>query len=345
MAIVAKLKGNKVRILHVYYAEGRRKEKWFKDHEAQARGFKPGWTIAEAKAWAKVLSAQERTEKLEGKRQRIEARLREQDKALALQEPYWSQFVTDWGARIGTKRGLTQCRAVARIMSKINLPVERWGAAPHAIHKALENSGLSLDYVWRLLGVINEWGRFLAYSTGKFYVDVRPPKREQAEAIRDRQRRRESQPLTPEKLRSARNGFDPKEYNWLLLTVWFGLRPHEVKDVHMEVVSEGDLRALQVYQPKLTKLPKERRYKFIPLLFPEQIKAITLWKTEGIKRPLKKTVKKYCGTMLYGGRKGFVELMNQKGRKLVEISAWMGHRDIERTRRQYEKPKKIVIGE
>jgi hypothetical protein len=60
-------------------------------------------------------------------------------------------------------------------------------------------------------------------------------------------------------------------------------------------------------------------------------------------RPNVKIVKKYFGpdTTLYGGRKGFTDLMLAHQQNFINISQWMGHSSIERAWRNY-KSKTIV---
>lgn len=60
---------------------------------------------------------------------------------------------------------------------------------------------------------------------------------------------------------------------------------------------------------------------------------------------LVKTVRRYFGEGidLYGGRKGFNDLMLSKGQALENISAWMGHSTLERTLRSYNQRRYIEV--
>jgi hypothetical protein len=100
---------------------------------------------------------------------------------------------------------------------------------------------------------------------------------------------------------------------------------------------------LWIYQTKLTSLPPQLRWKLIPIILPEQEVALEIIRTRMFKRPNVKIVKKYFGpdTTLYGGRKGFTDLMLTYQQDFIHISQWMGHSSIERTWRNY-KSKKIV---
>jgi integrase len=43
-----------------------------------------------------------------------------------------------------------------------------------------------------------------------------------------------------------------------------------------------------------------------------------------------------AGTTLYGGRKGFVDLMLSLGQNLENVSIWLGHKDISTTWEHYK---------
>lgn len=52
----------------------------------------------------------------------------------------------------------------------------------------------------------------------------------------------------------------------------------------------------------------------------------------------------FCkGIDLYGGRKGFVDLMLSKGHALENISVWMRHSTLDRTWRSYKQRRKYHI--
>ena len=56
------------------------------------------------------------------------------------------------------------------------------------------------------------------------------------------------------------------------------------------------------------------------------------------KHPLVKTIRRHFGqeAALYGGRKGFTDLMLNRNQSLEHIAQWMGHSSIERTWRHYK---------
>ena len=76
----------------------------------------------------------------------------------------------------------------------------------------------------------------------------------------------------------------------------------------------------------------------MPLIYDEQKFALRIIQSQNFERPSVKTIKKYLGPQIsrYGGRKGFVDLMLEKGHSLEAISQWMGHSTVGRTWRSYK---------
>ena len=134
-----------------------------------------------------------------------------------------------------------------------------------------------------------------------------------------------------------------QNYNWLYLSVWLGLRPREIDQLHdqglyrLQKLSENSA-LLWVYQTKLISVPPRYRWKLIPMVFAGQTEAVRIIESGQFKRPLNKTVRHHFGrfTTLYGGRKGFTDLMLDHQQQLENISQWMGHSSIERTWRNYK---------
>lgn len=161
--------------------------------------------------------------------------------------------------------------------------------------------------------------------------------------------RTESQPLTPAKLESVKDKLIPEQYNWLLLSVWFGLRPEEVEGLHVEKRFRVDfhikkkIKVLHVYQTKLQGISEDKRWKAIPIIFPEQEACIDIIAEGNFKKPLYKTMRKHIGKgiSLYGGRKGFVDLMLSLDQKIENISIWLGHKDISTTWKHYKDKQEI----
>ena len=158
-----------------------------------------------------------------------------------------------------------------------------------------------------------------------------------------------SKPLVPEILYSSMGKMKTEQFNWLYLSVWLGLRPQEVDNLKNKelwnIEETCNPKILWVFQTKIVSLPHEDRWKPIPILFHEQEFAVRIIKAQKFQRPLVKTIHHYLGEGidLYGGRKGFVDLMLSKGHALENISVWMGHSTLERTWKSYKQRKKYHI--
>ncbi|MBI3295429.1 MAG: site-specific integrase [Deltaproteobacteria bacterium] len=151
-----------------------------------------------------------------------------------------------------------------------------------------------------------------------------------------------SEPLTVELLQGAKDELRKDHYNWLFISVWFGLRPLEIDELQDKdtwtIRKEGNIQVFTVYQSKLTSISRDKRWKLIPILFPEEEEAMRIIKSGEFSRPLVKTLETKVGEGItcYGGRKNFTDLMLDKGYSLESISAWMGHSSIETTWQKYK---------
>jgi integrase len=227
------------------------------------------------------------------------------------------------------------------------------------IYKYFIKKKISNNYSNRIINLLNRWGKFVCKHNGQFFEAVLQPRGREKSAIADAQQtkrgvntdlgvREESEPLTPEILEAAKEKLKVENYNWLLISVWFGLRPEEIdglksaKNYSIAKDSNGT-PIFTVYQPKLQSVAKEERWKHIPLILPQQALALEIVKSGVFKRPLTKTIRKYCGKGIgtYGGRKNFVDLMLSFEQDILHISAWMGHKDISTTLMHYKGKRKV----
>jgi integrase len=211
---------------------------------------------------------------------------------------------------------------------------------------------LSLDYSKKIMRVISLWGEFYSEKQGQFYRPIPKMDNVDIQLITDAYTesdgfRGESEHITPEDLASLKNHLSEEHYRWVYVSVWCGLRPSEVNALKSKVNGyrierSGKTDVLCVYQGKLIRVAKAKRWKRIPLFLPEH-KLIVPFIEAGLKQPLVKTLKKYTEKKvgLYGGRKAFTDLMMDRGQSLEDVSQWLGHTSIERTWRTY-KDKKIV---
>lgn len=228
------------------------------------------------------------------------------------------------------------------------------------IYKYFIKKKVSPNYASRLISLLNRWGKFVSKINGSYFDDVPVPRGRERAAIADAQQtktgkdtelgvRTESLPLSPETLKRSKDKLKPEQYNWLLLSVWLGLRPEEVellknpKRYKIEYYSKKKVRVLHVYQSKLQSISEDKRWKFIPIIFPQQQECLEIIESQNFKKPIYKIMRKYVGKgiTLYGGRKGFVDLMLSLDQKLEDISMWLGHKDISTTWAHYKDKNEI----
>ena len=94
-----------------------------------------------------------------------------------------------------------------------------------------------------------------------------------------------SAPISWRDLERAKSDIDQKAWNWLFLSLWFGLRPSEIENLKWKIEEFQGKKVLAVFQHKLVRLPAEQRWKFIPILFPEQEKGIGMIQQKDFKSP------------------------------------------------------------
>lgn len=245
-------------------------------------------------------------------------------------------------------------RAAQRMLIAVQLDPVDWYDDCYQFYDYLHKQRFSFSYIRKILLITNLWGHFLSRRLGQSFIRIPIPNGTEKARLLDAYfekcgfRTNESEPLTKENLLHARSKLKPEHYNWLYLSVWLGLRPREVdqlKDARYIRLQPGlnGKTILWIYQTKLPAIPPQYRWKLIPIIFTEQDAALEIIRSLQFKRPNGKLVKKYFGqnTTLYGGRKGFTDLMLAYQQDFIHISQWMGHSSIERTWRNY-KSRQIV---
>ena len=251
---------------------------------------------------------------------------------------------------------------IQKMCNELRIQPAEYRDETKAIYKYFIKKKISPSYADRIVTLLNRWGKFVSKSNGSYFDEVDAPRARERSAIADSQQtksgtdtelgvRTESLPLTPDLLKKSKDKLKIEQYNWLHLSVWLGLRPEEVellknkKRHKVEYNSKRKIQILRVYQSKLQSISEDKRWKTIPIIFPEQEICLELIDNGNFKRPLHKIVRKYVGQgiTLYGGRKGFVDLMLSKGQKLEDISMWLGHRDISTTWQHYKDKQEIAF--
>ncbi len=321
-------------------------------------GFKKEWSVIEAKERCKRLNQEHRLQV----GSHIKAAKRSEELAiydeLLLPEHLVKEFFNVIESEsFGTSKHVEKLKShfvtIQRIIKTLKLHPTDFKKKSSAIYKHFEAQKYSSDYTAKLIRSLNQWGSFFCESQGLFFHPVMAPKgivraRIQEAQLSKKNVKRASEPLTEELLKKARLKFsDPAHFNFIAISFWFGLRPSEVENLlnpeFYRVSKEGGVQVLEVYQPKLVSLEKEKRWKFIPCFLKEQQDALRLIQSGQFKRPHSKTIKKIFGPGfgLYSGRKGFEAMMVEKGQSFEDISSWLGHTSLDTTYQRYSKRRRL----
>jgi hypothetical protein len=338
------------------------KDRW------RALGFHPSLTIEEARSRAKQLNAQaslkrqeERIRKLELDRNQLNLRL-----AATIPPEFAAEFEmrfvrhrdseTETGKRI-TSRARVVWGATQRLVIALGIDPSEWFYVLPEIYDYFCQKQYSIRYTHAVLKMANLWGYYISRKLGRPFLAIPSPRGYERQRIIDahygssRRVRRPSAPLCPTHLANSRERLNQANFNWLYLTVWLGLRPQEVDNLRdstlwrIETLPNGR-EILWVFQTKIIALPPEDRWKPIPIIFEEQRFALRIIKSKLFQRPVLKTVHRHFGhgIDLYGGRKGFSDLMLSRGQALENISIWMGHSTLDRTWRSYKQRRRFHLG-
>lgn len=312
-------------------------------------GFHSGMSIEEARDKASKLNADAEKKRHAGRKVAITEQMAEAELREALTVPDEAVF-KEWCDREhrielkGTKLAHHWTAAKRVIKSLSVLPPDYYDSR-RRIYRHFADNALSVEYLKKVLRFVNLYGKFYARTFRVFFEEVPYPTGRDREEINDAffdsgKRSKAALPLTPEALDSSESSLNPEHYRWLYLSLWLGLRPNEVdalKDPKRLTISrENNTVILHVYQSKLKGIARDKRWKLIPLIEPEQ-KAIPVMLKEGFKRPLVKTIAGHFGVghNTYSGRKGFEKLMGERGHQFDYVSSWLGHQSLDRTWKSY----------
>jgi hypothetical protein len=305
-------------------------------------GFLESMTLEQAKQHMVTLNAREKIHRQEAKRQACLAR--EKDTRAEQSAYFPDELLREFEEHklVPSRKGKIYWGKAKKIMTAVALSPERWGDYPEKFYREFVAQRMSMSYVRDVLPRINKWGAFYCRKLGLSFEVVPSPNRAWAGTIAEANFEAgstrgniESDPITPEQLK----GLDEDELRWLRWTVWFGLRPSEV-DLLANTTGPKTWHIgkdrLWIFQPKLKGVKLKDRTKAI-LIFHEEQKRLIEELGKSLKRPTRKRfLKVFQPTQtLYGGRKGFVALMKSLGRGFEEVSAWLGHQNINRTYQSY----------
>jgi integrase len=342
------------KVLYEWFdAEGRHNKGIPKDKWAPL-GFHPEMTFEEAQSRMRQLNAQDRLHGHEKRRTKIQARL-EKERTVEnayLPEADRTEFETQRLMIGAAPKTASYWKAAVKALCELQIDPSDWSDRPEAFFDYFAKRLYSPAYVQKLIPLLNKWGLFISKKHRRPFAPLPFPRGRARQRIADANRKkprgtgnRKSTPLTPQALESQASELRPEHYNWLYLTVWFGLRPYEVNQLKrpqgeetwkLEELEDGT-PVLWVYQNKLQSIAHEERWKPIPCFCKEQLIGLKILKSGLFKQPLSKTIRHHFGDRItgYGGRKGFARLMKSKGQPFEEVSVWLGHKSIERTYADY----------
>lgn len=359
--VVKKLPGNNKRSWKLQFQTeigGKRKIRDVSEAEFNAIGFSQKMSRTEAEERRDQINAQAHLKFQEQRRNAIHARLKDEAtvQAAYLPEALVKEFEDKHlFARMDkaiAKRNKTgsHWRGAKRVLCDLKVDISDWAVDCAKFYDYFSEEAWSYSYVQKLIAMLNRWGAFQARTFRQYYEPLPNPTGIERQRIEDsyfdnNEGGQTSDPLTPEQLISKHSRLEPLHHNWLFLSVWFGLRPAEV-----DLLKEPSSRTtwyidkdgqgttiLRVYQTKLKSIARDKRWKGIPVLYPEQFAALDILTSQEFERPLAKTVRNHFGpkTTCYAGRKGFTKLMEDRDQDLVNISLWLGHTTVDRTIRSY----------
>lgn len=349
------------RVMKEEYENGKRTQKAVPKPALRALGFTEEMSVEQARARVKELNGRARVERQEqSKLARIAERV-ERDRLshnVFIPEDVNQQFLS-WleknvtGSEIHHERLKIHWATCKRLIIHCQLLPEEFEENKKQIYRYLAMKTYSLDYSKKLIRLLNLYGRFRAKLTQRYYEAIPQPKGHDRELINDSYHDSEgylgpSEPLTPEDLNYLKQVINPLNWGWMYASLWLGLRPSEL-DMILEDKTNRFHRVedqtLWVYQPKLTSIPRHKRWKPISIIFEEQREAVKLVLSKEIKKPLTKTIQKHLvgRYTLYAGRKGFTDLMLERGQGLESIAQWLGHTSIETTWTKYKDRLKVSL--
>lgn len=350
------------RVLQEVWSNGDRSQVTVPKEAYKALGINPSWNIDEARKRIKQINS------IKSREQKAivaaAKRVVEAEKVISdfLPEDLVSEFTEELKATsFGTEKHQTKIVShwnfVQHMIAAVKVEPHEYAAKnkPEKFYHYFLDKKISLDYASKLLRILNMWGEFVCSKRGQYYKKVKLISGRARQKLVDTNakvpgRRKKSAPLTPELLEAAKNKMIIEHYNWHRWSVWFGLRPEEVDQLHdesqyrVEKDEETGVDVLWVYQSKLMSIEEELRWKGIPAFLPEQKKTLDLLGEKKFKRPHSSIIGTATGNRRitnYGGRTNFKQLMKKFGQKLENVSMWLGHQTVDTTWEDYTDKQEI----
>jgi len=243
------------------------------------------------------------------------------------------------------------------IIINVGIHPSQWYKQSSLLYQEFIRRKYSPNYIKKLLRYLNIWGYFVCEKHNKAWKDVEFPagswKRKIADTYESRIKRAsfESDPISFELLNDVRTKIKKEHYNWIFISIAFGLRPREVDNLKSLNANLWRIEknknfgyVLHIFQEKLYErgVSKEKAWKYIPCIMNEQIEAIELIKSKAFKKPIGAGAKGFrsifgYGFTAYGGRKNFVDMLRNQGYDLETVSKWAGHLTVKTTEQSYSR--------
>lgn len=335
------------RILFESWDDGIKTKRHVKKQEWSSLGIQHHFSIEDARKTVQVLNSEQRILTSEKKRNRLELKRAKEN---SIENAYLPPlYVKAFEKEIMKGKNLRDdhWESAKRVIRAVNVKPEDWYFLSHLFYNYFAQKGYSLDYSNRLRRILNEWGRFYSRKKNAFWESIPAPRGKFANKIRDEYQKKTNggrfrARLSLELLRKNKSSLNLSEYNWLLISVAFGLRPEEINK-SLKTPGKWGFKnnALYVYQYKLerTEPNPKRRWKKIDIHFEHQREARKVIMAGKFHHPSRRKLRQVFGEKMtyYGGRKEFFPFM-KKQFDAYTVSSWLGHRSLETSRRYYDDP-------
>jgi integrase len=330
-------------------------------------GFRPDMTLEEAKARAKqineqksltanrVINAAKRVEVLKAENHAYlmssdVARFEDELREMYSDNPYRHEIT------------LRYWQAAQLIILTLAIDPKDFRALNIKLINYFKQKKWSHDYIKRITRILNLWGISVSRYRGSHYDPIPNLSSIQVQSINDKREgivgvRSPAEPLSWNEIKNKQATFETEglipHWNWLAIAAVFGLRGLEVDNLkkgkqygYLEYSKDHDCEVLWIYQTKLKAIAKDKRWKPIPVVLPEQKRAVSLIHSGEFKRPLNKTLQRIFGDGMQAHsspRKAFTDYMLEQGFSLEDISIFLGHQSIAITWRVYKNRKRFKL--
>ena len=362
-----KLKGFTVRLRSYTYEDRLKAGKEHLDYvesivpedEWSRYGFHRGMTYEEALQHIQVLNASTKLRDSQEKKARFKL-LESEKKDKLLQSAYLpEQLVKEFEKKLTSEtlslttvesKMIYHWKTAMRVISSLSIAPEEWGENRMTILVALK--GFAPSTVVKQINLLNSYGSFYCKKLGKYFESILVRSGDLAKLgdhylEKTGGKTKEALGVTLSDMETIKISDDlsEEEKRWCVLCLGFGLRPSEVESIvnmsHGPKTITVKSGSVVIYQPKLTNLPRNKRYKEVLISHQFQKDALKIYLSgEKVKMPSRYMIKKVLKNEeygLYSFRKGYEGIMINLGSDFIRASKDLGHASIERTYRNYRK--------